>query len=37
MDGRGPIEAPVDDLIVFICAAGRHVEIGRTQPDGSGH
>jgi len=27
----------MNDLVAFICVDGRHQEIGRTQPDGSGH
>ncbi|HEY8757722.1 MAG TPA: hypothetical protein VIN74_04425 [Candidatus Limnocylindria bacterium] len=37
MDGHDPIAAPTNDLVVFVCADGRHVDIGRTRPDGSGH
>ena len=37
MDGHDPIAAPTNDLVVFVCADGRHVDIGRARPDGSGH
>lgn len=37
MDGRGPSPAPTAELVLFLCADGRHVEIGRAKPDGSGH
>ena len=30
-------QAPTSDLVGFLCVDGRHQEIGRTRPDGSGH
>ena len=32
-----PTPAPTSDLVVFLCVETAHQDIGRTQPDGSGH
>jgi hypothetical protein len=34
---RSSIAAPVSDRIHYLCIDGRHQEVGRMQPDGTGH
>lgn len=36
-DHRPSLAAPPTDLVRFVCIDAQHQEIGRTQPDGTGH